>query len=68
MKERCYKVTGNLWSEETGFRDDFKLFVRGIDDRHAVMVAKDYLRRNGPSRGGQLIGKIVVEGVEAKEG
>jgi hypothetical protein len=67
MKERCFKVSGNLWSEETGSRDEFKLFVRGIDDRHAVMVAKDYLRRNGPCREGQLIGKIIVDGVEARE-
>ncbi len=66
MKELFFKISGNIWNEETNFKDEFQIFVKGIDNNHAVMIAKDYLRKNAPSIDGKLSGKIIVEKVEER--
>ena len=67
MKESFFKVRGNIWQSETDFRDEFNIFIKGIDDRHAVLMAKYYLRKNAPSKEGKLLGKIIIEGVEERK-
>ncbi|MFQ5444077.1 MAG: hypothetical protein ACE5EK_05610 [Nitrospinales bacterium] len=66
-KELFFKIDGRIRNSNTGYDEDFKLFVRALDDRHAVMVARDYLRHNAPNRDGQILGKIIIEKIQEKK-
>lgn len=65
-KESFFKIEGRIVNNSTGYSETYGLFVKGLDDRHAVMVAKDYLRKNAPSKEGKLLGDIVVESIQQK--
>lgn len=66
-KESNFKVSGRIKNNETGYDEDFKLFVKGLDRNHAVMIAKDYLRRNAPVLdNGKLLGSLIIEKIEEK--
>ena len=48
-------------------RIDRGLFVKGLDQNHAVMIAKDYLRKNAPVLDdGKLPGTIIIENIQQK--
>jgi len=40
--------------------------IKAIDDRHAVLKVKEYLRINAPALDGKMLGRIIVEGVSEK--
>ena len=65
-QELYFKISGRIKNNETGYDEDFKLFVKGLDDRHAVMIARDYLRHNAPNRDGKLPGNIIIENIQEK--
>ena len=66
-KELNFKISGRIKNNQTGYDEDFGLFVRGLDQNHAVMIAKDYLRRNAPVlEDGKLPGTIIIENIQQK--
>ncbi|QPJ63056.1 MAG: hypothetical protein G3M70_14705 [Candidatus Nitronauta litoralis] len=66
-KESNFKISGRIKNNQTGYDEDFKLFVKGLDKNHAVMIAKDYLRRNAPvQEDGKLPGNIIIENIQEK--
>ncbi len=67
IKESCFKVRGRIKNEDPEIDEDFSIFVKAIDDRHAVLKIKEYLRTQGPSSGGKMLGRIIVEGVSEKQ-
>lgn len=66
IKESCFKVRGRIKNENPEIDEDFSIFITAIDDRHAVLKVKEYLRTNAPSSGGKMLGRVIVEGVSAK--
>ncbi|GJL77377.1 MAG: hypothetical protein NPINA01_03660 [Nitrospinaceae bacterium] len=67
VKETCFKVRGRIKNEDPEINEDFNVFIKAIDDRHAVLKVKEYLRVNAPSVDGKMIGRIIIEGVTPKK-
>ena len=67
IKESCFKVRGRIKNDNPEIDEDFSIFIKAIDDRHAVLKVKEYLRVNAPSLDGKMIGRIIVEGVSKKQ-
>ena len=67
MKESFFKVRGIIKSEKDQSEDDFSIFIKAIDDRHAVQKVREYLRTQAPNTNGKLIGQVVIHGIEKKE-
>ncbi len=65
-KELFFKVGGRIKNNDSGYDEAFLLFVKGLDRNHAVMVARDYLRKNAPTLDGKLPGAIIIESIEEK--
>ncbi|MCA9484509.1 MAG: hypothetical protein KC553_12320 [Nitrospina sp.] len=66
-KELNFKISGRIKNNQTGYDEDFGLFVKGLDQNHAVMIAKDYLRKNAPVLDdGKLPGTIIIENIQQK--
>jgi len=65
-RELFFKISGRIKNNATGYDETFQLFVKGLDDRHAVMVARDYLRHHAPNENGRLPGQIIIEGIQEK--
>ncbi len=53
-----YKVRGVLIQEKDRAEDSFSMFVKAIDDNHAVILVRDYLKNNAPE------GRSVIKGIE----
>ncbi|QPJ63872.1 MAG: hypothetical protein G3M78_04455 [Candidatus Nitrohelix vancouverensis] len=67
MKESFFKVKGVIQSDTDRSEDDFSIFIKAIDDRHAVMLVREYLRNQAPNINGKLVGKVVVHAIERKD-
>lgn len=66
-KELNFKISGRIKNNQTGYDEDFGLFVKGLDQNHAVLIAKDYLRKNAPVLDdGKLPGTIIIENIQQK--
>ena len=53
-----YKVRGVLIQEKDRVEDSFSMFIKAIDDNHAVILVRDYLKNNAPD------GRSVIKGIE----
>lgn len=61
-KQYCFKVTGVLIYENDGSEDGFSIFMRAMDDNHAVMLVREHLRNHAPK------GNSIIKGIEKKDG
>ena len=59
-KQYCFKVTGVLKIEKDKSEDDFIIFIRALDDNHAVMLVREHLRTHAPK------GESIIKGIEKK--
>ena len=53
-----YKVHGVLIQEKDRAEDSFSMFIKAIDDNHAVTLVRDYLKNNAPE------GRSIIKGIE----
>ena len=63
VKESFFKVRGRIKNEDPKIDEDFNVFMKAIDDRHAVLKVKEFLRANAPSVNGKLLGRVIIEGI-----
>ncbi len=66
MKDSFFKVKGIIKNDEDQTEDDFSIFIKAIDDRHAVQKVREYLRNQAPNVNGRLIGQVIIHGIEKK--
>ena len=59
-KQYCFKVSGQLINEKDKSEDDFSIFMRAMDDNHAVMLVREHLRTHAPK------GNSIIKGIEKK--
>ena len=59
-KQYCFKVSGQLIIEKDKLEDDFCIFIRAMDDNHAVMLVREHLRTHAPK------GNSIIKGIEKK--
>ena len=57
-KQSFYKVSGFLIQKKDNAEDSFSMFIKAIDDNHAVILVRDFLRNNAPE------GRSVIKGIE----
>ena len=57
-KQSFYKVSGVLIQKKDNAEDSFSIFIKAIDDNHAVILVRDYLKNNAPE------GRSVIKGIE----
>ena len=60
-KEYNFKVKGVLINEEDKTEDDFSIFIKAMDDNHAVMLVREHLRNHAPK------GNSIIKGIEKKK-
>ena len=59
-KQYFFKVKGNLKYEAGGLEDDFSIFIKAMDDQHAVMLVREHLKILAPQ------GKSIIRAIEKK--
>lgn len=59
-KQSCYKITGVLIHDQDQSEDEFSIFMKAMDDNHAVMLVREHLRNHAPP------GRAVVKAIEKK--
>jgi len=59
-KQYSFKVKGVLVNERDGSEEDFSIFIKAIDDSHAVMLVREHLRNHAPK------GSSVIKEIERK--
>ena len=57
-KQSYFKVSGVLKNEKDDSEEDFKIFIKAIDDNHAVILVREHLRNNAP------LGRSVVKNIQ----
>lgn len=67
IQESFFKVKGIIINDEDQSQDEFSIFIKALDDRHAVQKVREYLRTQAPNVNGKLIGRIVIHGIEKKD-
>ena len=54
-----FKVTGVLTNEKDNY--EFSIFIKAMDDNHAVMLVREHLRNHAPA------GQSIIKKIEKKE-
>ena len=57
-KQNCFKVSGVLIKEKENAEDNFTIFMKAIDDNHAVILVREHLKNNAP------VGRSIIKGIE----
>ena len=57
-RQSCFKVSGFLKNEESNTEDGFSIFMKAIDDNHAVILVREHLKKNAPA------GRSIIQGIE----
>jgi hypothetical protein len=57
-KQNFFRVTGVLITNQDNLEHDFSIFMKAIDESHAVILVREHLKNNGPS------GRSIVKGIE----
>ena len=57
-KYNYFKVDGVLINQEDNSEDDFNIFIKAIDDNHAVILVREHLKNNAP------LGRSIIKGIE----
>ena len=59
-KHYCFKVNGLLKYDKNNNEDHFCIFMKAMDDNHAVMLVREHLRNHAPK------GQSIKKGIEKK--
>jgi hypothetical protein len=59
-KQFSYKISGVLIYERDQSEDEFSIFMKAMDDNHAVMLVREHLRNHAPP------GRSVIKKIEKK--
>ena len=57
-KQSFFRVTGVLITNQSNSEHEFSMFMKAIDENHAVILVREHLKNNGPS------GRSIVKGIE----
>jgi hypothetical protein len=57
-KQSFFRVTGVLITNQDNSEHDFSIFMKAIDDNHAVILVREYLKNNAP------LGRSIVKGID----
>ena len=57
-KQNFFRVTGVLITNQDNSEHDFSIFMKAIDDNHAVILVREHLKNNAP------LGRSIVKGIE----
>ena len=57
-KQSFFRVTGVLITNQDNSEHDFNMFVKAIDDNHAVILVREHLKNNAP------LGRSIIKGIE----
>ena len=57
-KQSFFRVTGVLVTNQDNSEHDFSVFMKAIDDNHAVILVREHLKNNAP------LGRSIVKGIE----
>jgi len=57
-KQRFFRVTGVLITNQDNSEHDFSMFMKAIDDNHAVILVREHLKNNAP------LGRSIIKGIE----
>jgi hypothetical protein len=57
-KQSFFRVTGVLITNQDNSEHDFSMFMKAIDDNHAVILVREHFKNNAP------LGRSIVKGIE----
>ena len=57
-KQSFFRVTGVLITNQDSLEHDFSIFMKAIDDNHAVILVREHLKNNAP------LGRSIVKEIE----
>ena len=57
-KQSFFRVIGVLITNQDNSEHDFSIFMKAIDDNHAVILVREHLKNNAP------LGRSIVKGIE----
>ena len=57
-KQSFFRVTGVLITNQDNSEHDFSIFMKAIDDNHAVILVREHLKNNAP------LGRSIVKEIE----
>ena len=60
-KQSCFKISGTLKYKENNPDDDFSIFMKALDDNHAVMLVREHVRNHAPE------GQSIITKIEKRE-
>ena len=46
-KQSFFRITGVLITNQDSLEHDFSIFMKAIDDTHAVILVREHLKNNG---------------------
>ena len=61
-KQNCFRVRGVLKNAKDSSEYDFNIFIKAIDDNHAVILVREHLKNNAPA------GLSIIKGIEKVTG
>ncbi|MFQ5451655.1 MAG: hypothetical protein ACE5E9_13590 [Nitrospinaceae bacterium] len=67
VKLKFFKVRGRIKNDDPEIDDEFDMFIKAIDDRHAVLLVKEHLRTHAPTVNGKLPGSVIIEGISERK-
>ena len=57
-KQSFFRVAGVLITNQDSLEHNFSIFMKAIDDNHAVILVREHLKNNAP------LGRSIVKGIE----
>ena len=57
-KQNYFKVSGVLINNKDNSEHNFSMFMKAIDDNHAVILVREHLKHNAP------VGRSIIKGIE----
>ena len=57
-KQNYFKVSGVLINNKDNSEHNFSVFMKAIDDNHAVILVRDHLKNHAPE------GRSIIKGIE----
>jgi len=61
-KQSYFKISGVLISEKGSCENEFDIFIKAIDDSHAVILVREHLKNNAPD------GRSIIKGIKKING
>ena len=57
-KQSFFRVAGVLITNQDSLEHNFSIFMKAIDDNHAVILVREHFKNNAP------LGRSIVKGIE----